>query len=273
VEASFGSSFGAVDESADPRALQEYLDRVRALPSVNRAKRSSISMLALRAGDRVLDLGCGPGDDLLEIAEVVGPRGRAIGVDSSSSLILEARRRAGDGRSWIEFVHADALALPFEDSSFEACRSDRTIQHIPEPRAALEELLRVTTPGGIVVISEMLNALHVPEDRDLTVHRAILKRFWSNDERRGWIGYLLPLLMAQAGFEKIHIERDDVRITAYDEAAQLLQLHALTDAAVRAGDVAGDAADAWLSMIKEDFRTERSQLRSSFIHVNARRPS
>ena len=110
--------------------------------------------LELSEGDHALDVGCGTGSEVLAMAERVGRRGRAIGVDLSAAMVAEARARASAAGSHAEYLQASALRLPFPDGSFDACRAERILQHLDAPEAALAELTRTARTGARVVIVE-----------------------------------------------------------------------------------------------------------------------
>lgn len=269
---SFGSGFAAVDLSADPGALREYLDRVRALPAVTAAKRESFSLMEVGEGHRVLDLGCGPGDDARELGHIVGRNGAVVGVDKSELLVAEARRSTAEEQNWVQFVCADANALPLRDGSFDSCRADRTIQHVPDADVALAELSRVTKPGGVVVVSEMQNRLDLGGAEPDPITHEILSRFWSEDERRGWMGFLLPLLLARTGFTDVEVHSRPTRLTSFDEVAVIVQLRELCAATVTAGAVESAYAQTWLAALERDFTAGRAALDSVFMHLKARKP-
>ena len=69
-----------------------YLDKVSASTHGHRYKQLALELLALQSGHCVLDVGCGPGDDVVAMAERVGPTGRAVGIDSHDLMVEEARR-------------------------------------------------------------------------------------------------------------------------------------------------------------------------------------
>ncbi|NUT99428.1 MAG: class I SAM-dependent methyltransferase [Saccharothrix sp.] len=110
-----------------------------------------VELAGVRAGDRVLDIGCGPGY-LTSLA--AGAGGRAVGVDVSEPMVDEARRLRGSGTCTFEIGRAEAL--PFEDASFDVIVSALAVHHIPEEHraAAYAEMRRVLKPGGRVLIAD-----------------------------------------------------------------------------------------------------------------------
>jgi SAM-dependent methyltransferase len=107
---------------------------------------------------RVADLGCGVGMVTALLAELVGPGGYVVGIDSSGAQLAQARRRLNGGGTNVRFVEASATdtALPPESFDLVYCRF--LLIHLPEPERALREMLTLLKPDGILVC----------EDGDLT---------------------------------------------------------------------------------------------------------
>ena len=118
--------FSAVDRTKEPDFFRRFLDEGNKVPGIIASKPIILAGLQLTGGEKVLDVGCGLGDDTFEIARLVGRQGRAIGVDVSKSMILEARHRAAAHDLAAEFEVGDALALRFEDATFDACHPAET---------------------------------------------------------------------------------------------------------------------------------------------------
>src|ERR1700694_4537807 len=87
------ASFKNVDQTADPHDLVSYLDQVTGLEAAQAYKRQSFALMGVQPGHAVLDVGCGAGDDLRQLAELVGPSGRVVGVDNSETMVQQARGR------------------------------------------------------------------------------------------------------------------------------------------------------------------------------------
>ena len=102
----------------------------------------------VRPGDKVLDSCCGTGD--LAVA-VAAAGGKVTGVDFSKPMLERARRKAPK----IDWIEGDALALPFEDGSFDAATVGFGVRNLSDLGAGLRELRRVLRPSGRVAILEI----------------------------------------------------------------------------------------------------------------------
>src|SRR5215831_18597125 len=106
----FSGSFSSIDTARDPAEYVRFMDDANAMEFFRTAKEHTYALLALQAGEHVLDVGCGTGDDVRALAEIVGPTGLALGLDSSLTMIGEARQRS-EGRTGVEFRVGDAQRL------------------------------------------------------------------------------------------------------------------------------------------------------------------
>jgi SAM-dependent methyltransferase len=120
------------------------------------AERNAAYLLPhLKPGMSLLDIGCGPGSITVGLAEAVSP-GRTVGVDMSEMALERARADAAiSGLTDIEYLAADAYELPFPDGSFDAVHLHQVLQHLSDPERAMQEALRVMTPGGVIGITEV----------------------------------------------------------------------------------------------------------------------
>ncbi len=107
--------------------------------------------LAAAPGERLLDVGCGPGFYVAELLERVGPDGHVSGVDTSASMLAVAARRAA-GHTNVELLEAAATALPFESGSLDGAISVQVLEYVEDVPLALAELHRVLRPGGRLVV-------------------------------------------------------------------------------------------------------------------------
>ncbi|MFE9425370.1 methyltransferase domain-containing protein [Kitasatospora sp. NPDC006697] len=109
----------------------------------------------LRAGQRLLDVGCGPGTITADLAELVGPEGRVAAIDTSAEVLAEAARcAAARGIGNIAFEVADVFQLPYPDGEFDVVHAHQVLQHLGDPVAALREMRRVLAPGGVLAVRD-----------------------------------------------------------------------------------------------------------------------
>jgi len=137
------------DDDASRKLEAAYLT-----PDVVAQRRATLRALALQPGERVLDIGAGPGLLAAEMAEAVGQSGRVIGLEISDSMLTLGRRRCADPsiRERVAFVKADAVALPFADGAFDVAVSTQVYEYVADLKVAFAELHRVLRPGGRVLI-------------------------------------------------------------------------------------------------------------------------
>ncbi len=155
-----------------------------------RWRRAAVAAAALHPGQRALDVACGTGRLTEALAATVGPGGEVIGIDLSGAMLQRARIRAGRvgagrtaGAATPAYLEADALALPFEDASFDAATIAFGLRNLPDYAAGLAEMARVVRPGGRVVVLEIA----IPEHG---IARVVFE---------SWFRRVIPLLGRFAG--------------------------------------------------------------------------
>ena len=123
------------------------VEAINTVPDTIGRRRAILRALNLKTGERVLDVGSGPGHQALEMSPMVGPSGKVDGIDISDSMLQIARSRC-NGVSNIEFHQGDAADLPFEVGTFDAVMSSMVFEYLPDVPGALREVHRVLKPGG-----------------------------------------------------------------------------------------------------------------------------
>ncbi len=113
--------------------------------SLARYQPALLTAVAVRPGERVLDVGCGSGEVAIDLVRGV-PGARAVGVDLSNAQLEVARRRAGDLRA--EFVQADAQVHDFGEAAYDVVVSRTGTMFFSDPAAAFANLARATKPDG-----------------------------------------------------------------------------------------------------------------------------
>jgi demethylmenaquinone methyltransferase / 2-methoxy-6-polyprenyl-1,4-benzoquinol methylase len=149
--------------------VYDAMNRVMTAGLDGRWRRETASVV-VRPGDRVLDSCCGTGD-LAVACERAG--GTVTGLDFSERMLERARRKSGQ----IDWVQGDALALPFEDDSFDAATVGFGVRNLEDLDGGLAELARVLRPGGRLGVLE------------ITRPQGFLQPFYNV-----WFGTVVPVL-------------------------------------------------------------------------------
>jgi arsenite methyltransferase len=118
----------------------------------------------LRAGEQVLDLGCGAGSDVFHAALQVGESGRVVGLDMTDAMLAKARATAqAAGVAAAEFVNGHIEELPFEDGSFDCVISNGVINLAVDKAAIFSAVFRVLRPGGRLMLSDIVTGVDLPK--------------------------------------------------------------------------------------------------------------
>lgn len=131
----------------------EAADRLRCSSELGQYKALTFSLVRHSARS-VLDLGSATGEDVLALAECLGPDCQLIGLELDAGLVDEARRRARNVALDVHFVVGDCHALPFDGGRFDVVRADGVLGALAEPSRAWAECARVLRPGGLVVVHD-----------------------------------------------------------------------------------------------------------------------
>jgi arsenite methyltransferase len=219
-------------------------------PDVVAQRHQVLKALALREGERVLDIGSGPGLLAYDMAASVGRNGRVCGIDISEDMLTMSRKRCAD-QPWTEFQRADGTNLPCPDDSFDAAVSTQVYEYVVDIPGALAELYRVARPGGrAVVMDNDYGSLVIH-----TEHEARMKRIlstWDEHFVHAGLPRTLSRQLRDAGFiirqrDAIPMFNPEYRENTFGKG--LLAFMA-TFAVGRKG-VSREEADAWLAEFAE----------------------
>lgn len=175
---------------------------------------SLLNEAGLLPGDRVLDLGCGSGTHFEWIAELIGPSGTIVGLDADDdNLAISERRVTGASYGGQVTLQKGALTerLPFEDRQFDIVWCAGSLQYVPDPLAAIREMMRVVRPGGRVAVQdvEMASMLlgPMPDEALIALKSSLPTGYTTGDEHHEFIdwhvGHKLRSYFFQAGLREV----------------------------------------------------------------------
>jgi arsenite methyltransferase len=238
---------------------EEAARRIEKIYEIGDARRRRAivrAALGAQAGERVLDVGCGPGFYCLELLEDVTPSGAVVGVDGSAAMLALAARRCA-GHENVELHEADATSLPVADAAFDAALSVQVQEYVPDVAAALSELHRALRPGGRVLVFDVDWATLSIHSEDQARNERVLQAWDEHLTHPSLPRTLAPRLRA-AGFEDVHMTAHPFVTIAFDGdtyAGALVPF--MSEFAAGRRGVAEEEAQAWLAELRD--RDERGE--------------
>jgi len=129
----------------------DYLEQTTQL--LGNLKKTSYQPFGSLTEGHIADIGCGAGDDAINMAKMFGPNIQVTGIDYAEEMIEKAKSSSA-GMPNITFHMGSAEQLPFADNELSGLRNERLIQHLPQPELAFQEFYRVLKPGHSLVVVE-----------------------------------------------------------------------------------------------------------------------
>ena len=173
-------------------------------PEIAHQRARTRAALALEAGDHVLDVGCGPGLLVREMAEAVGAGGRVTGIDTSAAMLELAADRCA-GLPQVRLADDDLRALSAADASFDAIACTQVLLFIEDVPAALAELARTLKPGGRIAVLETDWRGCILNTGDAALTRRLFDA-WDEAAVSPNLPVVLSALLAETGFAEIGVE-------------------------------------------------------------------
>jgi ubiquinone/menaquinone biosynthesis C-methylase UbiE len=263
-----------VDAQPDPGQLVASLEARSRTASHVRLVRRFLRFSGIGRGQTVLEVGCGTGAVLRELAARVGRQGRVVGVDASRTLVGAARRLLRDHpyRRRLALRVADGARLPFTGERFDAAVAATVLLHVADPLQVVKEMTRVIRPGGVVAVQDQdfgTIALSHP-DRALTerIMTGVATRIYEEP----WSGRRLPLLLRAVGLERVRLLTDVYQDTTLEPYTKSF-LERRAENAVRFRIVEASTAERWLDAITALVAAGGFVLTLNFYGVVGRKPS
>jgi len=175
----------------------------------------------LRAGMRLLDVGCGPGSITLGLAEAVAP-GEVVAIDLSPAVLEEARGLAAEkGVTNVRFEPGDVEHLGYAEGTFDAVYAHQVLQHLARPVAALGEMKRLLVRGGVVGVrdSDYGTCTWSPPDEHIARWQELYHAVARANGAEADAGRYLHGWLLRAGFQEVRLSGTTWTFPGYDSVA------------------------------------------------------
>jgi arsenite methyltransferase len=194
--------------------MVDFLEVVNRRRDIVRRRSLVHEALAVQPGERILDVGCGPGFFVAELLDAVGSQGWVTGVDMEPTMLAVAAKRT-EGNDNVAFYESQATSLPVPDGVFDAAVSVQVLEYVPDVSAALAEMHRALRPGGRVVIWDIDWATVSWRSADQGRMRRMLDA-WDRHLTHPSLPQMLAPLLREAGFVDVTMHGHTFATNALD---------------------------------------------------------
>ncbi|ENH97342.1 ubiquinone/menaquinone biosynthesis methyltransferase [Gracilibacillus halophilus YIM-C55.5] len=133
----------------------DFMNSIISFQRHKKWRKDVMKQMNVKEGNQALDVCCGTGDWSFSLAKKVGHKGKVIGLDFSENMLAVAKdRNETYDENQLEFIHGNAMELPFPDHQFDFVTIGFGLRNVPDYQQVLQEMYRVVKPGGKVVCLE-----------------------------------------------------------------------------------------------------------------------
>jgi len=222
------------------------VERAYLSPEIANQRFETLKALSMRAGERVLDAGCGPGLLTAALAEQVRESGAVLGVDKSPDMLALAAERCR-AMPWVELEEADIRELEVDDAGFDAAACTQVLLYVEDVPGMLGAFHSMLRPGGrlAIVETDWRSCVVNSDDRSLT---EVMIDAWDDAVASPNLPARLGPMLRAVGFHAVRVDPIPVLNTVlHDGAYSKDMLRAFVGKAVKKDRVTDARAKEWLA--------------------------
>jgi ubiquinone/menaquinone biosynthesis C-methylase UbiE len=227
----------------------DYLTRLASSDLGSAYKAMVLDELDLQSGATVVDLGCGPGADLVPLARAVGSSGRVVGIDHDASAVAVAAQ-ATLAHPQVEVHVGDVHRLTLAAGSVDRVHTDRVLQHVDDPVVVIAEAARILRPGGVAAFAEPDWGTLVIDSPDPSLPEAYRGFICDQVVRNARVGRQVPSLCEHNGLTVSRVLPVTGVFRDVTTADRVFGFQRVTRRAVDAGYLTAVDGAAWLSHLQ-----------------------
>lgn len=247
----------------------EDLAKAYSTPDVIAQREATLKLLDLQPGERVIDIGSGPGFLSETMAERVGPDGAVHGIDVSPDLIALSQSRNPPPQ--LTYAEEDALALSAGDASFDTVVSTQVAEYIPDTEGLLSEIFRVLRPGGRVLVMTT-DWDCVAWHSDNPERMIAMMKAWEGHCAHSRLPRVLAAKMQTAGFDAPQITTHPIINLGFHRKAYSYGLAKLMRSYGEKAGVAARVANEWFDELTRLDEAGRYYFATARMIFQARKP-
>jgi ubiquinone/menaquinone biosynthesis C-methylase UbiE len=198
----------------------------------------------------IVDLGCGAGKDVIELAKIVGKDAKVIGVDHDPVMVNQGTADAKDLDN-VAFILSEAYPLPFDDGAIAGLRTERVIQHLKEPQKVVNEIYRILKPGSPFVIIETDWHSLTFYTKFVDVQKKVNAYLTDAKINNGFAARKLTAYLKQSKFTDIKFEIHPFILNTLDDANQYLWVEKMVQETAENGYITTDEYQQFYAALQQ----------------------
>jgi ubiquinone/menaquinone biosynthesis C-methylase UbiE len=237
-------------------------------------KHRSYEYMHLQPGQTVLDVGCGPGIDTTALAQIVGETGYVVGIDQDIEMLSRADQVVKETglNTYVEHLRGDATSLAFDSEQFDACRSERLFIHLLHPERAINEMVRVTKPGGWITILDTDWGTLSIDTSEIKVERQLARFRAEKLLNNGYSGRSLYRLLGEQHLQDITLKIFPIYLNDLALVRYLTRLDEVEDKALAQNFITQLELNRWHSNLEQTDNAKHFFASLNMVLVAARKP-